>query len=92
VDQILFRAKMSLSRLDGCVAQQQLDLLKFAATGAAQLRAGSAKVMGRNAGDQRTALRIRTGSVCRHLKIAGRVAISRFFRLPVQLLREVAYI
>ena len=32
---------------------------------------------------QRTAQRIRTGSVCRHLKIAGRVGILGSFRLPV---------
>jgi hypothetical protein len=45
VNEVLLGAKISLGRLDPSVAQQQLYLLKLAATGAAQLRAGAAEVM-----------------------------------------------
>src|SRR5260370_30159953 len=50
MNQILLRAKIALGRLYGGVAQQQLDLLKLAARGTAELRAWPAKVMG---GDSR---------------------------------------
>jgi hypothetical protein len=45
VNQILFRAQVPFSRLDGGVPQKQLDLLKLAAGRSTQLRAGSAEVM-----------------------------------------------
>jgi hypothetical protein len=40
VDQILLRPEVPLGRLDGCVPEEQLNLLQFAARRAAQLRAG----------------------------------------------------
>jgi hypothetical protein len=39
MNQILLSAKVSLCRLNRCVAQKQLDLLKLATGGAAHLRA-----------------------------------------------------
>ena len=39
VNQILLGAKVTLGRLYGCVPQQQLNLLQFAARGPTQLRA-----------------------------------------------------
>src|SRR5712692_9804760 len=46
--QILLRSQVPLSRLDGSVPEKQLDLLKLAAGSPAHLRAGPAKVVGRN--------------------------------------------
>jgi hypothetical protein len=43
--QILFAAQIALRRLNGCVAQQELNLLQLAAAGVAQLGAGPAQVV-----------------------------------------------
>ena len=51
VHQILLGPEIPLRRLHGCVTQQQLDLFKFAATGAAELGAGPTKVMRRDTRD-----------------------------------------
>jgi hypothetical protein len=48
---VLLCAEVALCRLDRCVTEQQLDLLKLGARRAAQLRASATKVMGRDAGD-----------------------------------------
>jgi len=45
MNQILFRAKIALCRLHGCVAEKQLDLLQFPAGCPAQLRGGPATIM-----------------------------------------------
>jgi hypothetical protein len=42
MNQILLCAQVPLGRLNRCVTQEQLDLLKFAASGAAQLGARAA--------------------------------------------------
>jgi hypothetical protein len=47
----LLGAKISLCRLNRGVPQQQLDLLKLASGGPAELRARTAEVMGRDAGN-----------------------------------------
>jgi len=44
VNQILLRSEVSLRRLNGCVAQQQLDLLKLTAGSTAQLGAGATRM------------------------------------------------
>jgi hypothetical protein len=46
MDQILLGPEVALGRLHGRVAQQKLDLLKFASGRAAQLRAGASQVVG----------------------------------------------
>src|SRR5258708_31278611 len=51
MDQMLPRAKIPLRGLHGRMSQQQLNLLKFAATGAAQLGAGATTIVGCNSGD-----------------------------------------
>jgi len=51
VNQILFGAKVALGSLDGCVAQQHLNLFKLATGGAAQLRRGPATIVRRDARD-----------------------------------------
>ena len=48
MSQILFAAEIAFRRLDGCVSQQELNLLQLATTRVAQFRAGSAQVMRRN--------------------------------------------
>jgi hypothetical protein len=48
---ILLGAKIALGRLYGGVAQQQLDLLKLATRGTAELRACAPKVMGSDTRD-----------------------------------------
>ena len=53
VDQVLLRAQIALRGLLRRMSQQQLDLLKFAAPGSAQLCAGSAEVVRRDTGDAR---------------------------------------
>jgi hypothetical protein len=45
VSEILFAAEIAFRRLDGCVPQQELNLLKFAPAAVAQLRTGPAQVM-----------------------------------------------
>jgi hypothetical protein len=47
--QILLRAEIPLGRLDGGMAQEQLDLLQFATGRPAQLRAGPSQVVWRDA-------------------------------------------
>ncbi len=51
MNQILPRPEIPLGGLDGSVAQQQLDLLKFAAGRAAELGTGTPQVVRRNAGN-----------------------------------------
>jgi len=51
VDQILLRSQVPLGRLYRGVAQEQLDLLKLAARGPAQLRARPPQIVGRDARD-----------------------------------------
>src|SRR5579863_8904497 len=51
IHQILLGTEIPLGRLNRCMAQEQLDLLKLAACGPAQLRAGPASVMRCDAGD-----------------------------------------
>ena len=46
---ILLRPQIPFGRLDGRVAQEQLNLLKLAARRATQLRAGSTSIMRGNA-------------------------------------------
>jgi hypothetical protein len=53
MNQILLGPKVSLCRLNRCVAQQHLNLLKLAATGAAQLRAHAAEIVRRDARNAR---------------------------------------
>jgi len=48
MSEILFAAQIAFRRLDGCVAQQELNLLQLATTRVAQFRASSAQVMRRN--------------------------------------------
>ena len=48
MSEILFAAQIAFRCLDGCVPQQELDLLQLATARVAQLRAGSAQVMRRN--------------------------------------------
>jgi len=48
VSEILFAAEIAFCRLNGCVAQQELNLLKLAAAIVAQLRAGPTQVVGCN--------------------------------------------
>ena len=48
MSEILFAAEIAFRRLDRCVAQQELNLLQFAAARVAQLRTGSPQVMRRN--------------------------------------------
>ena len=60
VSEILFRNEVPFRRLDRRVAQQQLDLLQFAARRPAQFGAGPPQVMRRNsrhAGSLRVLLR-----------------------------------
>ena len=54
MNQILLRPEVPLSRLNRGVAEQQLDLLKLAAGGSAQLRAGSAQIVRRQTGETRS--------------------------------------
>ena len=49
MNQILFRTEIPLGRLDTRVAKKQLNLLKFAAGRAAQLRRRAPQIMGRDA-------------------------------------------
>ena len=49
--QILLRAEVPLRRLHGRVAEEQLNLLKLAASGAAHLRATTPEVVACDAGD-----------------------------------------
>ena len=51
MNEILFRAKISLRSLNRCVSEEQLDLFQFPTRGAAQLRACAAKIVGRDSGD-----------------------------------------
>ena len=44
--QILLAADVSFGGLDGCMSQQELDLLKFAARGVAQAGASPSQVVG----------------------------------------------
>jgi hypothetical protein len=46
--EILFAAEIAFRCLHGCMPQQELNLLQFAAAGMAQLRTGSPQVMRRN--------------------------------------------
>jgi hypothetical protein len=39
VNQVLLRTEVTLCRLNGCVPEEQLDLLQFATRGPAELRA-----------------------------------------------------
>jgi hypothetical protein len=43
--EILFAAEITLGRLDGCMPQQELNLLQLATVAVAQLRAGSPQVV-----------------------------------------------
>ena len=45
MSEILFAAEIAFRCLDGCMPQQELDLLQFATVAVAQLRAGSPQVM-----------------------------------------------
>ncbi len=45
VSEILFAAEIAFRRLDGCMPQQELNLLKLATAAVAQLRTGSPQVM-----------------------------------------------
>src|SRR5207249_8110038 len=53
VDQILPGAEVAFSGLDGRVSEEHLNLLKLAARRSAQLRAGAATIMRRDAGHAR---------------------------------------
>jgi hypothetical protein len=46
--EILFAAQIAFRRLDGCMPQQELNLLQLATARVAQLRTGSPQVMRRN--------------------------------------------
>jgi hypothetical protein len=46
MNQILFGAEVPLGGLNGRVAEEQLNLFKLTSTGAAELRAGTAEIMG----------------------------------------------
>jgi len=46
--EILFAAEIAFRRLDGCMPQQELNLLQLAAAGVAQLRTSSPQIMRRN--------------------------------------------
>jgi hypothetical protein len=46
--EILLAAQIAFRGLDGCVTQQELNLLQFATDGVAQLRAGSPQLVGCN--------------------------------------------
>jgi hypothetical protein len=48
MSEILFAAEIAFRRLDGRMAQQELNLLQLAAARVAQLRTGSSQVMRRN--------------------------------------------
>jgi len=48
MSEILFATEIALRRLDGCVSQQELNLLQLATARVAQLRAGSPQVMRRD--------------------------------------------
>jgi hypothetical protein len=48
MSEILFAAQIAFRCLDGCVPQQELNLLQLATARVAQLRARSAQVMRRN--------------------------------------------
>jgi len=43
--EILFAAEIAFRRLDGCMPQQELNLLQLAAAGVAQLRTSSPQIM-----------------------------------------------
>jgi hypothetical protein len=45
MSEILFAAEITFRRLDGCMPQQELNLLQLATTRVAQFGAGSAQVM-----------------------------------------------
>src|ERR1700686_1536389 len=45
MSEILFAAQIAFRCLDGCVPQQELNLLQLATAAVAQLRAGSAQIM-----------------------------------------------
>lgn len=49
--QILLRTQVPLCRLHRCVAEQHLNLLKLAARGATQFRAGTASIVRCDAGN-----------------------------------------
>ena len=51
MDQILFGPEVPLGRLNRCVPQKHLDLLKLAAGRPTKLRAGSPQIVWRDAGD-----------------------------------------
>src|SRR6516225_4763091 len=48
MSEILFAAEIALRRLDGCMPQQELNLLQLSTVAVAQLRAGSPQVVRRN--------------------------------------------
>ena len=48
MSEILFAAQIAFRCLDGCMPEQELNLLQLAATGVAQLRTGPAEVVRRN--------------------------------------------
>jgi hypothetical protein len=48
MSQILFAAEIAFRGLDGCMPQQELNLLQLATATVAQFRAGSPQVMRRN--------------------------------------------
>ena len=45
MSEILFAAEIAFGRLDGCMPQQELNLLQLATVAVAQLRAGSPQVV-----------------------------------------------
>jgi hypothetical protein len=49
VNQVLFRSQVSFRRLNGCVSEQHLDLLKLAASGTAKFGTRAPQIMGRDA-------------------------------------------
>jgi hypothetical protein len=48
MSEILFATQIAFRCLDGCMPQQELNLLQLAATGVAQLRTRLAEVVRRN--------------------------------------------
>jgi hypothetical protein len=79
MNKILFRTQIALRRLHRCMAEQQLDLLQFAAGRPAQLGAGAARIVRRIPGTPATsAYRPRNCQTTFSLRLSPQTSSPRF--------------